>query len=147
MYINIIDHKTFHQKIPPTTLVLKYVCNFSYFMMSIILSQIYFICWSSPMFIGFIFKIDCLKSKSNPIYFKQTKNNLRCDVYTYFKKSNAKMQYLWLQFLGGVVCFYHVINITFVLSIGNWLDTWATDLVSRHVETPFSHTISFFYSF
>jgi uncharacterized membrane protein len=62
-----------HQKIPPTTLVLKYVCNFSYSMISIILSQIYFICWSSPMFVGVFFLIDCLKLKSNPIYFKQTK--------------------------------------------------------------------------
>jgi hypothetical protein len=43
MYINNIEHKKIHQKIPPTTLVLKYVCNFSYSMTSIISSQIYFI--------------------------------------------------------------------------------------------------------
>jgi hypothetical protein len=46
MYINNIHHKKIRQKIPPTTLVLKYVCNFPYSMMNIILSQIYFICWS-----------------------------------------------------------------------------------------------------
>ncbi len=73
MYINNIDQKIFHQKIPPISLVLKDVCNFSYFMTSIISWQIYYICWNSPMFVGAFFLNNFLKSKSNPIYFKQTK--------------------------------------------------------------------------
>ncbi len=27
-------------------------------------------------------------------------------MYTYTKKPNVEIQYLWLQFLGAVVCFY-----------------------------------------
>jgi hypothetical protein len=50
-YINIIDHKKIHQKIPRTTLFLKYVCNFSYFMMNIISSQIHFNCCNLIMFV------------------------------------------------------------------------------------------------
>jgi len=69
----IVTQKKNHQKIPPTSLVLKYVCNYSYSMTNIISSQIYFICWSSPMFVGFFFLNDCFKPKSNPINFKQTK--------------------------------------------------------------------------
>jgi hypothetical protein len=33
------------------------------------------------------------------------KNNARCDVHKYPKKPNAEFLFLWLQFLGGVVCF------------------------------------------
>jgi hypothetical protein len=55
MYINNNDHKKIHKKIPPTTLVLKYVCNFSYFVVNIISSQIYLICRSSPMFVKYFF--------------------------------------------------------------------------------------------
>jgi hypothetical protein len=61
--------KKIHQKITLTTLVLKYVCNFSYSTTSIILLQIYFICWSSLIFVKFFFLNDCFKFKSNPIYF------------------------------------------------------------------------------
>ncbi len=46
------------------------------------------------MFVGVFFLIDCLKSKSNPIYFKQTK--IIQDVMSILtqKKPIAKMQYL-----------------------------------------------------
>ncbi len=72
------------------------VCNFSYSMTSIISSQIYFIWWSSPMFIGVFFLNDFIKFKSNPIYFKQIKiiqnvmsiltlkNQMhKCNIYDY----------------------------------------------------------------
>jgi hypothetical protein len=86
MYINAIHHKKNSTKNSTHNPNFEVLCNFSYFVMNIILSQIYFICWSSPMFVGVFFLNDFLKSKSNPIYFKQTKNS----------KSYAKMQYLWL---------------------------------------------------
>ncbi len=41
MYINTIDYKRNYPKIPPTTLVLKYICNFSNFMMCNILLNNY----------------------------------------------------------------------------------------------------------
>ncbi len=65
----LVTIKKIHQKITLTTLVLKYVCNFSYSTTSIILLQIYFICWSSLIFVKFFFLNDCFKFKSNPIYF------------------------------------------------------------------------------
>jgi hypothetical protein len=36
MYINVIHHKKFEQKIPHITLILKYICKISYFVTSII---------------------------------------------------------------------------------------------------------------
>jgi hypothetical protein len=44
MYINIINHKTIHPRIPFTTLVLKYIFKLSNSVTNIILSQIYSIC-------------------------------------------------------------------------------------------------------
>jgi hypothetical protein len=64
MYINVIHHKQFQQKIPPTTLVLKNVCNFSYFVTSIISSYIYiYIPYVQILQICF-FLNDLIKSKS-----------------------------------------------------------------------------------
>ncbi len=51
-------HKKVHPRIPPTTLVLKYICNFSNFTMGIILSQIYSICSRFSMFVGLFRIID-----------------------------------------------------------------------------------------
>jgi hypothetical protein len=47
-----------HPRIPPTTLVLKYICKFSNSMVSISLSQIYSICSNSSMFVRFLEIID-----------------------------------------------------------------------------------------
>jgi hypothetical protein len=58
MYINIIPHKEIHPKIPPITSILKYICNFSNYVMGIILSQLYFIHSSFSMFVGFLKIID-----------------------------------------------------------------------------------------
>jgi hypothetical protein len=37
-----------------------------------------------------------------------SKNNPRCDVHMYPKKPNVEFLFLWLQLLGGVVCFYPI---------------------------------------
>jgi hypothetical protein len=50
MYINITHHQKNHYKIPPITLILKYICNFSYFVRCIFLTQTYFM--SQPHFEG-----------------------------------------------------------------------------------------------
>ncbi len=91
MYINIRHHEIFHPIIPPTIQVLKYMCNFSNFAMNIILLQIYFICSTSSMFVGFLKIIDCIKFKVNLFL---NNNNLRCDVHTLLKKIIAKILYL-----------------------------------------------------
>jgi len=71
MYINNSDHTKFHKKIPPTHLVLKYVCKF------LILRDEYYFVTNIPHMLKFtnvcgsFFFNDFLKSKSNPIYFKQ----------------------------------------------------------------------------
>ncbi len=68
-----------HPKIPLTTLVLKYICNFlKLYDMYYIVTNIFYI---------FKFFIACW------IFFL-----------------NAKRLYLWLQFLGGLVCFHPFIN-------------------------------------
>jgi len=43
-----------------------------------------------------------------------SKNDLGCDVHMYQEKPNAKNFYLWLQFLGGVMCF-HLIQETYIV--------------------------------
>jgi hypothetical protein len=62
MYINTIHQYILKTllKIPPTTLVLKYIRKFSNFLMSIILSQIHSICSKFSMFVGFLKKLTCL---------------------------------------------------------------------------------------
>jgi hypothetical protein len=52
-YINIIHYKKIDPIIPFTTLVLKYICNFSNFVIGIILSLIYSIHSSFSLFVGF----------------------------------------------------------------------------------------------
>jgi len=52
MNTNIIHLLKIHPKLPPTTLVLKYIFIFSDYVTSIILSQIYFMCSNSSIFIG-----------------------------------------------------------------------------------------------
>ncbi len=50
-----ITTKKNHYKIPPITLVLNYIFNFSYFVTCIFSTQIYFICSSLQTFVGFSF--------------------------------------------------------------------------------------------
>ncbi len=52
------------------------------------------VCWN-------IFLNDYLKSKSNPIYFKQTKIIQKCDVYTYIKKTKCKNAVFVTTIFGG----------------------------------------------
>jgi len=80
MYINIMHHKKIHPRIPSTTLLFKYIFKFSNFMMNIIWSQIYSIHSNFSMFVGIFLIINHIKSKSNQIILKTSKNNSRCDV-------------------------------------------------------------------
>jgi hypothetical protein len=52
-----IHHKKIHSRIPLMILVLKYKCKISNFVMNIILLEIYFICSSISMFVGFLKKL------------------------------------------------------------------------------------------
>jgi len=54
MYINVIHPKKIQQRIPPTTLVLKYICDFLYYVTCIILLHIYSICLRSSSFVIFL---------------------------------------------------------------------------------------------
>jgi len=38
------------------------------------------------------------------------KNNPRCDVHMNKKKPKAEFLFLWLQFLGGIMCFHLDVN-------------------------------------
>jgi hypothetical protein len=39
-------------------------------------------------------------------YTWNEQENQRCDVHMYPKKPNANFLFLWLQFLGAIVCFH-----------------------------------------
>jgi hypothetical protein len=78
MALGIINVYQYH-----TTLILKYVCKFSNFVMSIILSQIYSICWILFFLLNFFYYINF---KFNQIYFKQTKIIQLCCLYAFLKK-------------------------------------------------------------
>jgi hypothetical protein len=79
--------------------------QFSYFVTSIISSQIYFICEVHRCLLEFFFQMIVLNQ--NLIQYTSNKQKSpKCDVYIYIRKLNVKMQYLWLQFLGAVMCFY-----------------------------------------
>jgi hypothetical protein len=100
MYINIIQHKKIHPKIPSTTLVLKFIFKISNSVMSIILSWIYYIRSKSSMFIEFFKIIDWMKSKANQIYLKQAKNfKMWCPYIT--KKFNCRKIIHVTTILGG----------------------------------------------
>jgi hypothetical protein len=101
MYINVIHHSKIHLRIPYTTLVWKYIFNFSNFMMGNILSQIYSIHSNFSMFVGFFKIIDYIKSKANQVYFKQAKiiQDLMSICY---KKNNCRKIILVTTIFGGL---------------------------------------------
>ncbi len=54
-----------------------------------------------------------------------SKNNSICDVHVYPKKPNVEFLLLWLQFLGGVMCF-HPLKIAIINTIGLSFETQET---------------------
>jgi hypothetical protein len=91
--------KKIHKQIPPRTLFLKYVCNFSYHVTNIILSQIYFICWNSPMFVEVFFYLIFLGLSL--IQYITNKISPRCDVYIYTKKTKCRNAIFVIIIFGG----------------------------------------------
>jgi hypothetical protein len=80
IYINIIQHKKIHPRIPFTTIVLKYICNFFkfcdkyYFVTNILHTfKIFIVCWIFKKYIRLSFKL--IKYT-----FKKKNKNPRCDV-------------------------------------------------------------------
>ncbi len=70
-------------------------------------------------------------------YTSNKQKNPKCDVYIYIEKPNSELQYLWVQFLRGVVWFYpSIVSKANVLkaktidgsgSSGNWLEKTSSD--------------------
>jgi hypothetical protein len=124
MYTNNIDHKISQKNSthnPNFEICMQFfkLCDEYYF-----ITNIFHICWNSSMFVGVFFLIDCLMFKSNPTYFKQTKI-IQDVMFILFKKNQMQnavlvLVYLWLQFFGGVMCFYPKVTWTIFDPFGNY---------------------------
>jgi hypothetical protein len=93
MNMNIIHLQKLHPKIPPTTLVLKYISIFSYSMPSIKCHKY----TSCVLILQFLLEFFCeLINISLKLikYFLKVQKNLRYNVHMNLKLQNAKKLYL-----------------------------------------------------
>jgi hypothetical protein len=81
----------------------------------IIWSQIYSIHSNSSMFVGIFTIIDYIESKANQIYLKQVEIIQDVVFIHYLKIKIAERLYLWLQILGGLMCFHPIHHMAWIL--------------------------------